>query len=302
MRSARTRAPVRWPGDRIRPREVGVAIWLVVVGAVGILSVAVVVLVLRPPEVQRLRVRVQRLVAKGKLVEALALAEKTVSLAQRELANWTATYGSHHTNMIATGQVATALSTLGFVHLRALDREEAENCFRGAVAVLEGAVTHDGHTSGDGGRGAFLHPGLVPALENLARFYAEAERFDQAVSTYRQTLATMQRAFGTEHPAYATALIKLAGALDDLGEGEEAEADYLQAIALIEPHAPNDEEVAVAFVAALNNLGLLYGRRGRRAESSTMLRRALEAAERHLKKGHPVVEGIRNRLDEGEGA
>jgi tetratricopeptide (TPR) repeat protein len=130
-------------------------------------------------------------------------------------------------------------------------------------------------------------------LGELAIFYSDQERFEQAVATHRRALEISEEMDGEDHPAVAVPLINLGGSLYHLGQFEEAEAVLLRAIKLIQPVAAEREVFAYSLLVALNNLNQTCEKQGNHNESAATLIWALETASRDLGEDHPAAESIR---------
>jgi len=276
------------------------SIWLLILALVVLSIIAVVVRVRQPSELEKLSSELGILINEERFEEALPLAEKAVSLAEGELDQWTQNLGSHHTNLIVTGQLASALGTLGQLQFRMEDTDGAEASYQRAISVLESSITQDLLIPEDDRTPPPPHPDLPEALLNLAFFYSETERSAQAASTLRQTIEVEEALDGKDHPVLALPLVNLAEALGHLGEQEEAESALLRAIAVAEPHAASGEAVEFILFAAFNNLGQMFKRQGRVEEAAAALQRALEIAEHNVEEHRPAIERIRNALAELE--
>jgi tetratricopeptide (TPR) repeat protein len=136
------------------------------------------------------------------------------------------------------------------------------------------------------------NPPAVMAWLNLADTYARAERYDEAIATFRraveikpsdpdgwndlgnvlvltgrpaEAVPNFERAIALK-PGLAPAHNNLGNALRDLGRGEDAVACYRRAL-----------ELDPAYAGALNNLGGQLAELGRSAEARPVLERALQA-------------------------
>jgi len=273
-------------------------VWLLAIAVILLLIVGLVLKVRSPTELEKLQQEVAGLIREERFEEALPIAERAVDVAYEDLDKWTRDLGEHHTNLIATGQVAGALQTLAIVHQGTQNSEKVEDCLQRAVSVLESAITQDLLIPEDDSTPPPPHPGLADALGNLASFYFETERFDQAASTYRRVVDTTQAEYGADDPILAASLVNLAAALYHLGEPEQGEATSLRAIALLEPVVSEDRLFAQGLVFALNNLGKMYKESGKLEESRATFQKAHEIAESYLEEEDPMVQEIKSPLEE----
>ena len=98
------------------------------------------------------------------------------------------------------------------------------------------------------------------SLNNLAFFYEEQGRYEQAEPLYEQALAMMRKLRGEDHPNVATSLNNLAELHRSQGHYEQAEPLYEQALALRRKLLGEDHP---AVATSLNNLAGLYKSQGR---------------------------------------
>lgn len=122
------------------------------------------------------------------------------------------------------------------------------------------------------------HERLVRPLRELACYFAERERYDEAEPLFRRALAIVEESKGSDHPDVATALIDLAvcrmvavGKKDDQGGPILA-----RAIAILEKTNRDDPEIA----RALKTMAGLSMNRHQFDQAEPMLKRALAIQEK----------------------
>jgi tetratricopeptide (TPR) repeat protein len=177
--------------------------------------------------------------------------------------------------------VAIALSDLGTLHKRLGNKDRSEKAYLESLEVLaELARDFPGETD------SLLN--TAGCLSNLATLTDDPAvslpRFEKAVATYRQVLAT--------EPTRASARKGLAGALNNqsqllvrVGKRDRAESALRDGIALLEKMAPaaRAEASAVALATLRVNLGDLYLERGRWNEAERQYTEALPFFERQAR-------------------
>ncbi|MBZ3875696.1 Kinesin light chain 1 [Sciurus carolinensis] len=110
-------------------------------------------------------------------------------------------------------------------------------------------------------QGGYEIPARLRTLHNLVIQYASQGRYEVAVPLCKQALEDLEKTSGHDHPDVAT---------------------MLNILALV--------------AATLNNLAVLYGKRGKYKEAEPLCKRALEIREKVLGKDHPDVAKQLNNL------
>ncbi|KAK3792332.1 hypothetical protein RRG08_046641 [Elysia crispata] len=166
--------------------------------------------------------------------------------------------------------------------------------------------------------GGYEIPARLRTLHNLVIQYASQGRYEVAVPLCKQALEDLEKTSGHDHPDVATMLNILALVYRDQGKFKEAgnllhdaliirektlgmsHPAYKEAANLLND-ALNIREKTLgpdhpAVAATLNNLAVLYGKRGKYKEAEPLCKRALEIREKVLGKDHPDVAKQLNNL------
>ncbi|KAG7277731.1 hypothetical protein CRUP_023019 [Coryphaenoides rupestris] len=165
-----------------------------------------------------------------------------------------------------------------------------------------------------------LIPARLRTLHNLVIQYASQGRYEVAVPLCKQALEDLEKTSGHDHPDVATMLNILALVYRDQNKYKEAANLLNDALAIREKtlgrdHPANKYKEAAnllndalairektlgrdhpAVAATLNNLAVLYGKRGKYKEAEPLCKRALEIREKVLGKEHPDVAKQLNNL------
>lgn len=135
------------------------------------------------------------------------------------------------------------------------------------------------------------------SLNNLAGLLYESGRVEEAEPLLREALAVTERLRGPDDPFTARARANVAMVAEALHRFEEAETQYLKAVAILEsPLARDTAEVAVAAAETLYNLGDLYRVLERTAEARPLYERAVRHLERAWGRYHMDVAAIQSDL------
>ncbi|CAB1343330.1 unnamed protein product [Coregonus sp. 'balchen'] len=127
-------------------------------------------------------------------------------------------------------------------------------------------------------QGGYEIPARLRTLHNLVIQYASQGRYEVAVPLCKQALEDLEKTSGHDHP-----------------DNKYKEAAHLLNDALsIREKTLGKDHPAVA--ATLNNLAVLYGKRGKYKEAEPLCKRALEIREKVLGKDHPDVAKQLNNL------
>lgn len=171
-----------------------------------------------------------------------------------------------------------ALNALGVLCKDLARYDEARALYDQAVVLLEESAAPEDHDV------ATLYHNLG-GIEHARGNYAAAERIA------RRGLA-LRRQLGDDE-AIAADLIALGAILDAQRKFDEAEAMYLEGLAILE-RAPNRTRAEIA--VALNNLGAQYVKRGRIGEGIDLLTRSARIKRECLGGSHPDLAVTLNNI------
>lgn len=201
----------------------------------------------------------------GKNNEALPLHKRVVELSDKTL-------GPEHPKSLERAEyMAYALSLAG-------RRTEARTLFLRAIKSRERALNGKKYESQE----------MMLDAHKLADLYEQAERFNDAETTYKRVLAAQEKAHGPMHPNVAKALEKLSMFYTLHERYAELEAVLQRRLTILEktqdathfadPDLPKDFVVNLAHmdtVDAVNGLAELYGNLGRYSEMEALANRNL---------------------------
>ncbi|KAF3830831.1 hypothetical protein GH733_002069, partial [Mirounga leonina] len=154
-------------------------------------------------------------------------------------------------------------------------------------------------------QGGYEIPARLRTLHNLVIQYASQGRYEVAVPLCKQALEDLEKTSGHDHPDVATmlnilALVYRLMAQVGLFTYSEPVLSFGAGGSDVQPVSARTVNlliVAVDHVAAtLNNLAVLYGKRGKYKEAEPLCKRALEIREKVLGKDHPDVAKQLNNL------
>ncbi len=204
--------------------------------------------------------QVQELIKAGKYNEALATAQRALSLVERR-------FGAEHPSSAAW------INLIAYLHNAQGRYADAERLYKRALAVREKALGPN-------------HPDVAATLNNLAGSYQDQGRHAEAGPLFRRTLAIREKAHGANHPDVAQSLNNLALLLSAQGRYSEAEPLFRRGLAIREKaHGPESLEVA----NSLFGLAQLYQRQGRYTEAERYAKRDLAISEKVLGPNHRDV-------------
>ena len=165
------------------------------------------------------------------------------------------------------------LHELGSVYRSAGEMESAERQIERALSVLGDAL------------GA-LHVELLPTVADLAALKAQRGASAEAQTLYQRLVALLRLHRPRGDKEIVAALGQLALSLDRLGQTDDAESFYRQALEEIDG-SPSANSIEAATV--LNNLGALYVLQSRYTEAEALHRRAAELRRQLLGPSHWLV-------------
>ncbi|KAI4896853.1 hypothetical protein NFI96_016917, partial [Prochilodus magdalenae] len=156
-------------------------------------------------------------------------------------------------------------------------------------------------------RGGYEVPPHLQALHKLVLRYASQGRYEVAVPLCKQMLEDLERTSGHDHPDVANMLNILALVYRQVSKSTvilemsgRDQNNYKEAIRLlydvvaIREKTLGEDHPSVA--ATLNNLAVLFGKRGKFIEAEPLCKRALELREKVLGRDHPDVAKQLNNL------
>jgi eukaryotic-like serine/threonine-protein kinase len=117
------------------------------------------------------------------------------------------------------------------------------------------------------------HPSTLIAINNMASLAAELGRAEDALAGYQEVLELSRKVLGKDHPDTIVSMSNVAGALTDLKRFEEAERLYREGL------ESRERLMGLSHPDTIQNivdLGLNVEKQGRRAESVSLMRRAIE--------------------------
>ena len=205
----------------------------------------------------------------GKYLQALPLAQRALSLAEK-------TWGPSHLD------VANCLINLASLYFSLEDYAHAEPLLQRALAIREKAL-------------GTQHPDVAYSLTNLGDLYRAKGDYLRAEELLKRALTMYEHAFGPEHANLATTLNGLGLLCIAKGEFNLAETYYRRGLAISQKAFGPDHPTIALW---LNNIGqVLYERREyERAEQ--FLTRALAIREKAFGPEHPAVATSLNNLAE----
>lgn len=207
-----------------------------------------------------LQEQVSQLESQGRYAEALAIAERCLTLAREN-------YGKHH---LEYGAAAAALASLYRQQGRYV---EAEPLFKQALLISEKVQGPNNQS-------------VATALNDLAALYGVQGRYAEAEPLYKRALVIAERLFGGHDPEVGVLLNNLGRLYYDQGRYADAEPLFKRDLGIIENAlGPGHADVG----GSLNNLAELYLAQGRPTEAEHLLKRALTVTEQALGTEHLSV-------------
>ncbi|MGE3801542.1 MAG: tetratricopeptide repeat protein [Candidatus Kapaibacterium sp.] len=165
---------------------------------------------------------------------------------------------------------ASTMGMLGAVYYGQIRYEEAEECFRYELEVLKrNAVTT-------------MDIGVATCMNNMATLLTQAEKYEEAITTFRQVLKIYEGIYGENHPDTGSILTNLSLPLQRLGLIDEAELVLRKAI-----HA-NETALGLAhpqIAIIYDNLGTLL-LESNPIEAESCYRKALNITTNVFESGH----------------
>ena len=233
--------------------------------AANALITAMLSVVLAPParaegedNIAVLNKHVVQLYEQGKHSEATAIAQHTLTFADRVL-------GNEHPRSL------TSARNLAFLYEAQGRYGDAEPLYRRVLDARERALGME-------------HPDTLTSVNDLATLYDAQGRYGEAESLKVRNLEASERVLGKEHPDTLVSVNNLAWLYQAQGRYGEAEPLYKRALEARERVLGKEHPNTLTSV---NNLATLYDARGRYSEAEPLYQRALETRERVLGMEHP---------------
>jgi CHAT domain-containing protein/Tfp pilus assembly protein PilF len=174
---------------------------------------------------------------------------------------------------------ATTLHNLAVMYAKHADYRRAEPLFREALEIRKKVLGAN-------------HPVHVQSLSALANLYYVQKDYARTEPLLRQALEIRKKVLGENHPEYAENLHNLAVVYGEQGDYARAEPLLLQALE-IRKKVPGDNRVD--YVQSLNNLAVHYKQRSQYARAEPLFRQVLEIRKKVLGENHPdYARSLRN--------
>ena len=155
-------------------------------------------------------------------------------------------------------EVPAVLTNLAIVYFAEKNYDEATKRFRDVLEANKAL-----HKPG--------HPRIATSIHNVGEVLLAADKNDEAVEMLLRAKEAKAKAFGTDHPTYASTLFALGSAADKLGNGQEALAYYGEALRIFEKLGDKHPRA----LACLRALGLSHESSGSAQKAIEFLGRAL---------------------------
>lgn len=254
-------------------------------------------------------VRAQALYQKGKVAEAVSLAEESLRASRGPAGedNPAVAGGLHNLALLYLAQgrygeaekllteerivlrklfpeehplIANCLGTLGVVYDAQGRYEEAESVYAEVLAIWKK-------------RQVEAHPDLATLLANLGHLRYSEGQYDEAGRRDLEALAMWKKLQVTEHAARALCLNNLAEVYIAEAKYQEAERQYADVLPMLDKLGMNEHPYKAT---ALGNLGLVYYFQGRQKLAETHYRDALAMWETLQIEDHPALAHCLNNL------
>jgi CHAT domain-containing protein/Flp pilus assembly protein TadD len=200
--------------------------------------------------------------AAGKFDEAIALAQRALEDAQKEL-------GPEHV------MVVMSLTALGQLHEQKAEYAQAAPPYLRALAIAEKSAT--------GPQDSFV----ATLLNSIGRLYVLKGDLLRAEPLYKRALEIQERTLGPEDSAVATTLTNLGAVYQARGDYEAAEPLLLRALAIREKTVTPLEEIFV--IQSLKSLASLYEVKGEYDKAGSLMQQAVTRLEKLVGADNPLV-------------
>jgi CHAT domain-containing protein/Tfp pilus assembly protein PilF len=221
-------------------------------------------------EAERLHRQAFQLYNQGEYREAIAIAQRSLSIYEKAL-------GAEHPYHPS---VAAILNVLALLYFEQGNYPASEPLFKRVLAIDEKTLGAE-------------HPNVAQSLSNLASLYSEQGNYPAAEPLYKRSLAIREKILGADHPDAAISLNGLAELYRQLGNYTSAEPLYKRSLAIREKALGTDHpDVA----QSLNNLASLYNSQGNYPAAEPLFKRSLAIIEKALGAEHHYVAIVLNNL------
>ena len=253
-------------------------------------------------EVETLSAEVDRLRREGRFAEAIAHAERALSIQERALGpedpgvveaindlallyraagDYAGAEGLFEQVLEITTEalgprdptIAITVNNLGMLYWEQGDQKRAAQYLEKALEIWEGALGPD-------------HPEVAVSLNNVASIYRKTGNSERAEPLYEKALAIWDKSSDPIHQQLADTLHQLAAIRQANGDYERAEILFARALALAEKAYGADHAETVV---ALFNLASLYYESGDYTRARFLLERVLATLEGTRGRDHPDV-------------
>ncbi len=207
-------------------------------------------------KLQELNSRVVQFYQQGKFIEAIKIAQHSVSLSKM--------LGKNHPDY------ATSLNNLAMLYQAMGAFDKAEPLMKQALEITKKALGEN-------------HPDYATSLNNLAGLYKSMGSYEKAEPLLIQALEIKKKALGENNPSYATSLNNLAGLYESMGSYEKAEPLLIQALKI---RKKTLGESHPDYAQSINNLAMLYQAMGAYDKTEPLLIQALKIKKKTLGESH----------------
>ncbi len=204
--------------------------------------------------------RSYRLLQEGKAAEALPIAQRVASAAEKM-------FGASSPN------TAYTLIDLGLIYQALGQYTKTEALYQRSLKIYEDSRGKDSTA-------------VAATCQNLGSIYQDLGEYTKAEAYYTRGRRIWEDKLGKDHPNIATSLSSLGLLYDRMGQHAKAEPLLLRSLQIREDkQGQNHPDTATS----LNNLALVYDHMGQYAKAEPLYRRSLQIREEQLGKDHPSV-------------
>ena len=208
-------------------------------------------------EIQALNTQALQLHRQGKYGEALVVAERALSLAEKEL-------GPEHPDTLVS------VNNLGLLNAAQGRYGEAELLYKRMLAGHEKVLGPE-------------HPDTLASVNILAILYQAQRRYSEAEPLHKRALQGFEKTLGTENPLTLMSVSSLGGLYSAQGRHSEAERLLKRALAGNENALGKEHPHTLK---SISSLGEFYFNIGRYSEAEPLMDRALQGFEKALGPEH----------------
>jgi CHAT domain-containing protein/tetratricopeptide (TPR) repeat protein len=211
-------------------------------------------------QVRQLRTKVRYLIDADKLLEALPLAQRALTLAQQALGGDDVYVGLV---MADLGDIANAMRKV----------EDARPSYERALQVLTAKLGAE-------------HPQTIFVSSRLGNAYADLQEYSKADRLLSQALEREERILGPEDPMVANTLRGLGILHSDRGDYAKAERELGRALVILEGAGLAEDR---QYTELLNNLGYIYKWQNKFEKARIYFERSLAIQERRFGPDSPIL-------------